>query len=161
MRDCRKLFPRLDSRLGQRQRPESRNCVVIELKIKVPIAILLLMLALPSSAQDTGPPDEDSIESGVEQAASVESSSDEASDEITATEIEEAEAIEADMDGSLDDSIPSLSGMQDGDITLDQAYFQRSRLDRFDIAIGRMQTKFVSRGGVFSKTRRTGATRIQ
>jgi hypothetical protein len=52
----------------------------------------------------------------------------------------------------LEDSIPSTSGMDDGDITLDEAYLQWSRLDRFDLAIGRMQTKFVSRGGVFSKS---------
>jgi hypothetical protein len=52
----------------------------------------------------------------------------------------------------LEDSIPTSNGMQDGDITLDEAYFHWFRLDRFDLAVGRMQTKFVARGGVFAKS---------
>jgi hypothetical protein len=52
----------------------------------------------------------------------------------------------------MEESIPTTSGMSDGDITLDEAYFQWSRFKKLDIALGRMQTKFVSRGGVFSKS---------
>lgn len=52
----------------------------------------------------------------------------------------------------FDDHIPTTSGMADGDITIDEAYLQWFRLDRFDLALGRMQTKFVARGGVFAKS---------
>ena len=52
----------------------------------------------------------------------------------------------------LEDSIPTTSGMSDGDITLDEAYLHWFRLERFDLALGRMQTKFVARGGVFAKS---------
>ena len=52
----------------------------------------------------------------------------------------------------LEDSIPTTNGMTDGDITLDEAYIHWFRLDRFDLALGRLQTKFVARGGVFAKS---------
>jgi hypothetical protein len=52
----------------------------------------------------------------------------------------------------FDDHIPTTNGMADGDITIDEAYLQWFRLDRFDLALGRMQTKFVARGGVFAKS---------
>jgi hypothetical protein len=52
----------------------------------------------------------------------------------------------------LEDSIPTTGGMAAGDITLDEAYIHWFRLDRFDLAVGRMQTKFVTRGGVFAKS---------
>jgi hypothetical protein len=52
----------------------------------------------------------------------------------------------------LEDSIPTTNGMTDGDITIDEAYLHWFRLDRFDLAVGRMQTKFVARGGVFAKS---------
>jgi len=42
--------------------------------------------------------------------------------------------------------------MEDGDITLDEAYLQFYRLRKFDLALGRLQTKFVARGGVFTKS---------
>ena len=38
-----------------------------------------------------------------------------------------------------------------GEITIDEAFLHRFR-PRYDIAIGRMQTKFVARGGVFTKS---------
>ena len=50
----------------------------------------------------------------------------------------------------LEDSIPTTNGMADGDITIDEAYLHWFRLDRFDLALGRLQTKFVARGGVFA-----------
>jgi len=52
----------------------------------------------------------------------------------------------------LEDSIPTTNGMEEGDITIDEAYLHWFRLDRFDLAVGRMQTKFVTRGGVFAKS---------
>jgi len=52
----------------------------------------------------------------------------------------------------LQDYIPTTNGMTDGDITLDEAYIHGFRHDRFDLALGRMQTKFVARGGVFAKS---------
>ncbi len=60
--------------------------------------------------------------------------------------------IECSANFVLEDSIPTNSGMADGDITLDEAYLHWYRLDRFDIALGRMQTKFVARGGVFARS---------
>ncbi len=53
---------------------------------------------------------------------------------------------------ALEDSIPTANGMSDGDITLDEAYIHWFRLDRFNLALGRMQTKFVARAGVFAKS---------
>jgi hypothetical protein len=52
----------------------------------------------------------------------------------------------------LEDYIPTTSGMSAGDITLDEAYIHWFRHERFDLALGRMQTKFVTRGGVFAKS---------
>ena len=52
----------------------------------------------------------------------------------------------------LQDYIPTQRGMADGDITLDEVFLQWYRLDKFDLALGRLQTKFVARGGVFAKS---------
>lgn len=52
----------------------------------------------------------------------------------------------------LEDTLTTGGSIADGDITLDEAYFHWFRLDRFDLAVGRMQTKFVARGGVFAKS---------
>ena len=52
----------------------------------------------------------------------------------------------------LQDYIPTNNGMADGDITLDEAFLHWYRLDKFDLALGRMQTKFVARGGVFARS---------
>ena len=52
----------------------------------------------------------------------------------------------------LTDYLPTTSSMEEGDITLDQAYLHWYRLDKFDVAVGRLQTKFVARGGVFAKS---------
>jgi hypothetical protein len=59
---------------------------------------------------------------------------------------------ECDPNLVLEDSIPTTNGMTDGDITIDEAYLHWFRLDRFDLALGRLQTKFVARGGVFAKS---------
>lgn len=52
----------------------------------------------------------------------------------------------------LESSIPTRNGMDDGDITIDELYVHWYRAERFDLAVGRMQTKFVARGGVFAKS---------
>jgi hypothetical protein len=52
----------------------------------------------------------------------------------------------------LEDSIPTQNGMDDGDITADEAYLHWHSAERFSLALGRMQTKFVARGGIFAKS---------
>ncbi len=52
----------------------------------------------------------------------------------------------------MEDSIPTPNGMADGDITLDEMFLHWYRLEHFDLAIGRMQTKFVARGGVSAES---------
>ncbi|MDJ0941573.1 MAG: hypothetical protein QNJ00_17550 [Woeseiaceae bacterium] len=50
---------------------------------------------------------------------------------------------------------PNISGgasMRDGELTIDSAFLQWFKSDRYDIAVGRMETKFVARGGVYSKS---------
>jgi hypothetical protein len=57
-----------------------------------------------------------------------------------------------DGDFNLDSSIPTGSGIERGDITLDELFFHWFRARRFDAAVGRLQTKFVTQGGVFAKS---------
>ena len=52
----------------------------------------------------------------------------------------------------LDSRIPTSNGMADGDITIDELFLHLYRSERFDVAVGRMQTKFVARGGVYAKS---------
>ena len=52
----------------------------------------------------------------------------------------------------LQPEIPTSVGLGSGQITLDEFFLHWFRLNRFDLAIGRMQTKFVARGGVFAKS---------
>lgn len=59
---------------------------------------------------------------------------------------------ECDPNWVMEGSIPTPNGMADGDITLDEMFLHWYRLERFDLAIGRMQTKFVARGGVYAKS---------
>lgn len=60
--------------------------------------------------------------------------------------------FDCNMDFVLEDSIPTTNGMADGDVTVDELFLQWYRVGRFDLALGRMQTKFVARGGVFAKS---------
>jgi len=60
--------------------------------------------------------------------------------------------FDCDMNFVVEDSIPTSNGMADGDVTIDEFFLQWYKLDRFDVALGRMQTKFVARGGVFAKS---------
>ena len=59
---------------------------------------------------------------------------------------------ECDPDWYLEPEIPTPVGLEDGQITLDQFFFHWFRSDRFDLAVGRLQTKFVARGGVYAKS---------
>ncbi len=60
--------------------------------------------------------------------------------------------FDCNMDFVMEDSIPKSNGMADGDVTIDEFFLQWYKLDRFDVVLGRMQTKFVARGGVFAKS---------
>jgi len=59
---------------------------------------------------------------------------------------------ECDPDFVLQPYIPTGVSMKDGQITIDEFFLQWFRSDRFNVAVGRMQLKFVARGGVFSKS---------
>jgi len=47
---------------------------------------------------------------------------------------------------------PALGSVDDGQITIDSLFLHWFRGDRFDVAVGRMETKFVARGGVYAKS---------
>jgi hypothetical protein len=49
-------------------------------------------------------------------------------------------------------AIPDQSSLEGGQFTLDQLYFHWKRVSRFDVAVGRLQTRFTLRGGVFAKS---------
>jgi len=53
---------------------------------------------------------------------------------------------------TLDPDLSTGSSIDEGDITLDELYLHVFRRERFDIALGRLQTKFVARAGVFAKS---------
>ena len=57
-----------------------------------------------------------------------------------------------DPDFVLQPEIPTATGLDDGQITIDSLFLHWFQSDRFDVAVGRMETKFVARGGVFSKS---------
>ena len=57
-----------------------------------------------------------------------------------------------DPDFVLQPDTPTLTSLDDGQITIDSLFLHWFRGDRFDVAVGRMETKFVARGGVYSKS---------
>ena len=57
-----------------------------------------------------------------------------------------------DPDFVLQPDTPTLTSLDDGQITIDSLFMHWFRGDRFDVAVGRMETKFVARGGVYSKS---------
>ena len=59
---------------------------------------------------------------------------------------------DCDPDFVVQPYIPTGVSMKDGQITIDEFFLQRFRSERYNVAIGRMQAKFVARGGVFSKS---------
>jgi cell division protein FtsN len=59
---------------------------------------------------------------------------------------------DCDLEWYDDPAIPSSSGLDGGQFTLDELYLQWSQRARFSIALGRLQTRFVLRGGVFTES---------
>jgi hypothetical protein len=53
---------------------------------------------------------------------------------------------------SIDNSLDTRSSIDHGKITFDEFYLHVFRRERFDVALGRLQTKFVTRAGVFAKS---------
>ena len=60
--------------------------------------------------------------------------------------------VECEPNFVLTNYLPTTSSMEDGDVTLDKAFLNWYRLERFSIVAGRMQTKFVALGGVYAKS---------
>lgn len=52
----------------------------------------------------------------------------------------------------LQPDTPTLTSLEDGQVTIDSLFLHWFRNERFDVAVGRMETKFVARGGVFAKS---------
>jgi len=59
---------------------------------------------------------------------------------------------DCDPELSLDPSETQVATVDQGTITFDQFYLHAFRLKRIDVAIGRLQTKFVTRAGVYAKS---------
>jgi hypothetical protein len=57
-----------------------------------------------------------------------------------------------DPDFVLQPDTPTQTSLDEGQITIDSLFLHWFRSDRFDVAVGRMETKFVARGGVYSKS---------
>jgi hypothetical protein len=61
-------------------------------------------------------------------------------------------AEECEPEFILQPNIPTPAGLSDGQITIDSLFLQWFRTERFSVAVGRMETKFVARGGVYAKS---------
>ena len=59
---------------------------------------------------------------------------------------------DCDPDFVMDTATPGPNGLVAGQITIDQLYLHWFRKGRFDVAVGRLQTRFVLRGGVYAKS---------
>jgi hypothetical protein len=59
---------------------------------------------------------------------------------------------ECQPDFYLEPEIPTPVGIEESQITLDELFLHWFRIQHFDLAAGRMQTKFVTRGGVYAKS---------
>ena len=59
---------------------------------------------------------------------------------------------ECDPEWVLESATPGPNGLSGGQVTLDQIYLHWFRLQRFNLAVGRLQTRFVLRGGVYAKS---------
>ena len=59
---------------------------------------------------------------------------------------------ECDPDLSLDPSPSKVETADPGTVTFDELYLHAFRTQRFDVALGRLQTKFVTRAGVYAKS---------
>jgi hypothetical protein len=61
-------------------------------------------------------------------------------------------STECNPDFILQPNIPTPVGLSDGQVTIDSLFFQWFRTEKFNVAVGRMETKFVARGGVYAKS---------
>jgi len=61
-------------------------------------------------------------------------------------------ANDCDPEFILQPDIPTSVGLSDGQITIDSLFLQWFRTEKFNVAVGRMETKFVARGGVYAKS---------
>ena len=52
----------------------------------------------------------------------------------------------------LDTAIPAANGLAGGQISLDEAYLHIFRREQINFTLGRLQTRFVLRGGVFARS---------
>jgi len=59
---------------------------------------------------------------------------------------------ECNPSATFDPNLSTRSSIDEGAITFDELYLHVFRRERFDVAIGRLQTKFVARAGVFAKS---------
>lgn len=59
---------------------------------------------------------------------------------------------ECEPDTIFQPDVPTGSSIKDGQITIDSLFLHSFRLKKFNVAVGRLQTKFVARGGIFSKS---------
>ena len=59
---------------------------------------------------------------------------------------------DCDPDFVMQTATPGANGLLAGQITIDQLYLHGFRKGRFDVAVGRLQTRFVLRGGVYAKS---------
>jgi hypothetical protein len=59
---------------------------------------------------------------------------------------------ECDPELSLDPSETAVLSVDQGTITFDELYLHAYRTERFDVAVGRLQTKFTTHAGVFAKS---------
>lgn len=57
-----------------------------------------------------------------------------------------------DPDFIMQPNTSTVTSLDDGQVTIDSLFLHWFRSDRFDVAVGRMETKFVARGGVFAKS---------
>lgn len=60
--------------------------------------------------------------------------------------------LQCDPEFIMQPDIPTPIGLGDGQITIDSLFFQWFRTDKFNVAVGRMETKYVARGGVYAKS---------
>jgi len=59
---------------------------------------------------------------------------------------------ECDPGVDIDNDLDTRTSIDHGTITFDELYLHVFRRQRFDVALGRLQTKFVTRAGVFAKS---------
>lgn len=59
---------------------------------------------------------------------------------------------DCDLDFVMESATPASNGLTGGQFTLDEFFLHSFRKERFDVAVGRLQTRFVLRGGVFAKS---------